>query len=152
MNFLIFNRLESEKLRVFLIFVLFLFFLNGCAWMNPFADSVREYDLDGEHQVDIVMMPGESVAFDMRNPGSGGYEFSGATFNPDVLKLEYFRILKPDSGMAGDFGRWRLEFKALDVGDDVITIHIKRPFEEQRDPYKIIAVKVTTEGEPFFEW
>lgn len=152
MNLIKFNFLTMRKQLVLSILFVLILGLNGCAWLNPFADSVKEYNLDNKYQIDVMLMPGESVALDMRNPGAGGYMFSGASFNPEVLNLEYFHILKPDSDRQGDFGRWRFVFKALKVGEDVITIHINRPSEKMQESYKIIQIKVTKDGEPFIKW
>lgn len=127
---------------------------GGCSWLNPFSDSpsVREFDMDNKYQVDMIIKPGDSLLLDMRNPGSGGYEFVGAGFNPDLLELEYFHIINPDSDMAGDFGRWQFVFKALKEGDDIITIHIKRPGEQIKEAYKMAQIKIDKDGEPFIKW
>lgn len=140
--------------KFFHIFILFFILssFSGCAWLNPLGDSEKEYNLDNKYQIDVTMKPGESLILDMRNPGSGGYEFSGASFNPDLLNLEYFHIIKPESNMSGDFGRWRFVFKAIKIGDDVITINIKRPFEKIKESYKIAQIKITEDGEPFILW
>ncbi len=135
-----------------LILVLFVTALSGCASINPFADDIVEYDLDGKHELELILMPGEVVAFDMRNPGSGGYQFDGVTFNPKIVSLDKFKIVEPDSGMLGDFGRWRFEFSVVGLGDTPIIINIKRPGEDQRDAYKLIELSVTEDGPPFFEW
>lgn len=134
----------------FLLFVTVI--LSGCASINPFADSVAEYDLDGLHDMELILMPGEEVAFEMRNPGSSGYEFDGVTFDPEVVQLDKFRILKDDSAMSGDFGRWRFKFTTVTIGESSIVINIKRPGEDLRDAYKIINLSVTEDGPPFFEW
>ncbi|WP_031481935.1 hypothetical protein [Maridesulfovibrio frigidus] len=133
-------------------YILIMVSFSGCAALNPFADSIPEYDLDGTHEMELVMMPGDSVAFDMRNPGSGGYLFDGVTFDPKLVSLEKYNILKADSGRLGDFGRWRFEFKLLKIGEAVVIINIKRANEDQRDSYKIVTLSITEEGEPFFEW
>ncbi|WP_139167358.1 hypothetical protein [Maridesulfovibrio ferrireducens] len=142
----------KNKASILAICVLLLFGLGGCAYLNPFASSVPEYDLDGVHDLSLIMMPGDSVVFEMRNPGSGGYQFDGITFDPKLVNLEKFQILKPESGMVGDFGRWRFEFKLLAIGEVPIIINIKRANDSQRDAYKIISLNITKDGEPFFEW
>ncbi|WP_154655403.1 hypothetical protein [Maridesulfovibrio hydrothermalis] len=135
-----------------LILVLFVISTSGCASINPFADSIPEYDLDGEHELRLDLMPGEVIAFEMRNPGSGGYQFDGITFNPKLVTLDKFNIVEPDSGMLGDFGRWRFEFTMVGIGDTPVIINIKRAGDKQRDAYKIINLSITEDGPPFFEW
>ncbi len=149
---------EKMKIKKFysLTAVLFLILmsgiLSGCASLNPFADSVAEYDLDGIHDMELILMPGEEVAFEMRNPGSSGYDFDGVTFDPKVIQLDKFRIIKSESGMLGDFGRWRFKFTTVTIGETSIVINIKRPGEDLRDAYKIIDLSVTKDGPPFIEW
>lgn len=137
---------------ILIIFVLILISAGGCASINPFASSIPEYDLDGMHELSLIMMPGDSVIFEMRNPGSGGYLFNGVTFDPKLVNLEKFQIIKPDSGMMGDFGRWRFKFNVLEIGEVPIVINIKRANDTQRDAYKIIKLNITKDGEPFFKW
>ncbi len=144
---------RAKKRAAFLsILVLVLLTAVGCASINPFASSVPEYDLDGMHELKLIMMPGDSVIFEMRNPGSGGYLFDGVTFDPKLVKLEKFKIVKPDSGMMGDFGRWQFKFNVLAIGEVPIVINIKRANDTQRDAYKIIKLNITKDGEPFFKW
>ncbi|WP_320172481.1 hypothetical protein [Maridesulfovibrio sp.] len=134
------------------ILALFLVTLAGCASINPFADSVTEYDLDGKHNLELDLMPGDEVAFEMRNPGTGGYQFDGVVFDPKLVSLDKFRILDAESGLAGDFGRWRFKFTVLDIGDTIVAINIKRPGQKQRDAYKVINMSITKDGPPFFKW
>jgi hypothetical protein len=144
---------RAKRRAAFLsILVLILLTAAGCASINPFASSVPEYDLDGMHELKLIMKPGDSVIFEMRNPGSGGYLFDGVTFDPKLVNLEKFKIVKPDSGMMGDFGRWRFKFNILAIGEVPIVINIKRANDTQRDAYKIIKLNITKDGEPFFKW
>ncbi|WP_291328608.1 hypothetical protein [Desulfovibrio sp. UCD-KL4C] len=137
---------------IVLMFAVVAMSAGGCAYINPFVSSVPEYDLDGVHELKLIMMPGDSVIFEMRNPGSGGYMFDGVTFDPKLIKLEKFKIVKPDSGMMGDFGRWQFKFNVLAIGEVPIVINIKRANDTQRDAYKIIKLNITKDGEPFFKW
>ncbi|WP_321402358.1 hypothetical protein [Maridesulfovibrio sp.] len=126
--------------------------LNGCSSLNPFADSITEYDMDGKHEISLGLMPGEQLAFEMRNPGSGGYQFDGVSFDPDLVSLDKFKIIKTDSGLMGDFGRWRFEFTTIGLGAAPVIINIKRPGEGTRDAYKVINMDITKDGPPFFQW
>lgn len=137
---------------MFLFLFLFVSSAAGCAYLNPFSDSVSEYDLDGKHDLNLTVMPGDVLAFEMRNPGSGGYRFDGITFNPKLVSLDKFNIVEPDSGLLGDFGRWRFEFSMLRLGDTPIIVNIKRAGQDQRDAYKVINLSITEDGPPFFEW
>ncbi|WP_027721037.1 hypothetical protein [Maridesulfovibrio zosterae] len=125
---------------------------SGCASINPFADEIPEYDLDGKHEMNLILMPEDTVVFEMRNPGSGGYGFDGITFDPKLIKLEKYSIIPPESGLLGDFGRWRFELNMIGLGETSVIINIKRPNEEQRDAYKIVNINITKEGEPFIVW
>jgi hypothetical protein len=135
-----------------LIMILLVFILAGCASINPFSDSISEYDLDGKHEISLGLMPGERLAFEMRNPGSGGYRFDGVSFDPALVNLDKFKIIKADSGLTGDFGRWRFEFTTVGLGAAPVIINIKRPGEGTRDAYKVINLDITKDGPPFFEW
>ncbi|NDV22746.1 hypothetical protein [Desulfovibrio sp. JC022] len=135
-----------------LILFFMTFIISGCASLNPFADSITEYDMDGKHEISLGLMPGEQLAFEMRNPGSGGYQFDGVSFNPAMVSLDKFKIIKPDSGLMGDFGRWRFEFTTVGLGSDPVIINIKRSGEKTRDAYKVINLDITEDGPPFFEW
>lgn len=128
------------------------FIVSGCSSLNPFADSVAEYDMDGKHEIKLELMPGEQLAFEMRNPGSGGYQFDGVSFDPELVSLDKFKIIKADSGLMGDFGRWRFEFTTVGLGSSPVIINIKRPGENTRDAYKVINMDITKDGPPFFKW
>ncbi|WP_320174597.1 hypothetical protein [Maridesulfovibrio sp.] len=132
--------------------LLLTFMSSGCSSLNPFADSIAEYDIDGKHEISLGLMPGEQLAFEMRNPGSGGYQFDGVSFDPELVSLDKFKIIKPDSGLMGDFGRWRFEFTTVGLGASPVIINIKRPGEDTRDAYKVINMDITKDGPPFFKW
>lgn len=146
------------KIKKYYLFnrLLVLFFLtvmiSGCSSLNPFADSIAEYNMDGKHEISLGLMPGEQLAFEMRNPGSGGYQFDGVSFNPELVSLDKFKIIKPDSGLMGDFGRWRFEFTTVGLGSAPVIINIKRSGDKTRDAYKVINMDITKDGPPFFEW
>lgn len=67
---------------MFLFLFLFVSSAAGCAYLNPFSDSVSEYDLDGKHDLNLTVMPGDVLAFEMRNPGSGGIVLTGLLLIP----------------------------------------------------------------------
>ena len=135
-----------------LCLLLLTFMSSGCSSLNPFADSIAEYDMDGKHELSLELMPGEQLAFEMRNPGSGGYQFDGVSFDPELVSLDKFKIIKADSGQMGDFGRWRFEFTTVGLGAAPVIINIKRPGDETRDAYKVINMDITKDGPPFFKW
>ncbi len=132
--------------------LLLTFMCSGCSSMNPFSDSIAGYDLDGRHEINLGLMPGEKLAFEMRNPGSGGYQFAGVSFDPELVSLDKFTIIKPESGLMGDFGRWRFEFTTVGLGAAPVIINIKRAHEETRDAYKVINMDITKDGPPFWTW
>lgn len=118
-------------------------FLGGCASVNPFAGDSGELVLDGEQQFATEVSAGQSLILDMRNPGSGGYQFVGASFDPKVLELSGFWTEQPTSGLEGDFGRAKYVFRALAPGKTVVEIRIKRPWEETSAPEVYKSVEVT---------
>lgn len=132
--------------------LLLTFMCSGCSSMSPFGDSIAEYDLDGKHEINLGLMPGEKLAFEMRNPGSGGYQFDGVSFDPELVSLDKFTILEPESGLMGDFGRWRFEFTTIGLGASPVIINIKRAHEDIRDAYKVINMNITKDGPPFWSW
>lgn len=139
-----FGWLINQAALLFMALAL-LAFLGGCASVNPFSDSSKTtMDLDGEQQFSAEVEPGTMLVLDMRNPGSGGYQFVGASFDPNVVELSGFWTEEPTSGLKGDFGRAKYQFRALAEGRTVIEIRIKRPWEEGSAPevYKAVQVQV----------
>lgn len=134
------------------MFVLVLLFLTlccaGCAYLGLGGDdySVDEtLVLDGNQDFTAEIDTGETLLLDIRNPGSGGYKIKGASFDPNILRMEHFSTTEPGSGMTGDFGRIHYIFKALKPGETKIEIKIHRPWEKKVPPevYKRVTVRIS---------
>lgn len=115
--------------------------LSACSLLGGPSPSVLR--LDGEQRGSASLDPGQTLVLDLRNPGAGGYQFAGASFDPAVLRLES-NILSPGEDRAGDFGRACFEFLALAPGRTELVIKIHRPFEKDVPPevYKAVEVRV----------
>ncbi len=115
--------------------------LAACSLLGGPSPSVLK--LDGDQRASASLDVGQTLVLDLRNPGAGGYQFAGASFNPAVLRLES-NILSPGEDRAGDFGRARFEFLALAPGRTEVVIKIHRPFEKDVPPevYKAVDVRV----------
>lgn len=123
----------------FLLLTLLLF--NGCALSS--APSTSTLDLDNEQRFETSMQVGEKLLLDMRNPGSGGYQFAGASFDPGVVRLDRHWLEKPKESMPGNFGRAYYEFTAIGPGVSDIIIRIHRPWENiPPETYKFVSVTV----------
>lgn len=89
--------------------------------------------LDGEQLHEVRLPRGSALTLDMRDPGSSGYVFAGATFDPDQLRL--LGIDPPADG------RVRYQFSAKAKGESDILIKIKKAEPGYRpDVYKRVHV------------
>ncbi|MBN2141612.1 MAG: protease inhibitor I42 family protein [Desulfovibrionaceae bacterium] len=113
----------------------------GPTWLGG-GPSETMLCLDGEQSFSIDLGPGDVLVLDMRDPGSGGYRFVGALFDPRVLRLDKVLNLPPESGLIGDFGRARYQFLALAPGETEVQVKIKRPWDANADLYKRVTVRV----------
>ncbi len=97
-----------------------------------------------EARQDAQLLPGEILVLDVRNSGAGGYQFSGASFDPTLLRLDKFWTEPPADPKPGDFGRAFYAFTALRPGACVVEIRIKRPWEKDSAPeiYRSVSVSV----------
>ena len=131
-----------RALLVRLLPVLGLLALSACSWLGGGSPSVLV--LDGEMHFVRALDVGQTLVLDVRNPGSGGYQFAGTAFDPSILRLELNTLTPPEQIRAGDFGRARFEFLALAPGRTDVVIKIHRPFEKDVPPeaYKVVEVRV----------
>jgi len=89
--------------------------------------------LDGEQGHEVRLPKGAALTLDMRDPGLSGYSFAGASFDPDLLRLD--GITPPTSG------RVRYMFSAKAKGESDIQIKIKKSEPGYRpDAYKLVHV------------
>jgi predicted secreted protein len=94
----------------------------------------------------VSLKVGDTLALDLRNPASGGYTDVRPYYNRQILQLEATRNIPPDSGpmrRMGDFGRLRLEFKAVRPGATDLVVQISRPWEQDKGPLEYTRNRVT---------
>jgi predicted secreted protein len=130
-----------------------LLFLAGCGlFRGGEAASVR-LDLDEAPGATARLKPGETLLLDVRHPGDGGYQFSGASFDPSVLRLDKFWTEPPSDPKPGDFGRAYFVFTALKEGSTTVEIRIRRPWEKNSAPeiYRSVSVSVGAAESPAAE-
>lgn len=129
-------------MRRVVLLVSVLLFLAGCGlFRGGEAASVR-LDLDEAPGATARLKPGETLLLDVRHPGDGGYQFSGASFDPSVLRLDKFWTEPPADPKPGDFGRAYFVFTAVQPGSATVEIRIKRPWEKDSAPEVYRSVKV----------
>ena len=123
---------------------------SGCSMVQAVSgDGGRSVmDLDEAQDFRVELERGERLVLDVRNPGSGGYEFTGALFDPAVLELEHFVLQPPGEGeaMPGNFGRAQYEFLAVGQGQTTVEIRIRRPWEKGSAPEVYKSVDVLVDG------
>ena len=91
--------------------------------------------LDGEQAHVAKLARGRALVLDMRDPAASGYVFAGASFDPDLLRLDGIDRL------AG--GRVRYLFSATAKGESDIQIKIKKDEPGYRpDVYKRVRVSI----------
>lgn len=119
----------------------------GCSWVGGGPLVLR---MDGEARAFQALAVGQTMVLDVRNPGSGGYDFGGTSFDPAVLRMDSHVLEPPRQARPGDFGRATFTFTALAPGRTDVVVKIHRPWEKDRDPeiYKTVEVRVTDEGAP----
>lgn len=87
----------------------------------------------GDEPEPLSLEQGEYLKLVVRNPGSGGYRFTGTIFDPGVLHLVKVYDQKPESGMMGDFGSRNYLFRARQTGETDVIIRIARAGQESED-------------------
>ncbi|WP_027176348.1 protease inhibitor I42 family protein [Desulfovibrio aminophilus] len=134
--------------------LLILLFLSGCGlFSGGSGGATRHLDLDGEGVPATALLPGETLLLEMRHPGDGGYQFSGASFDPAVLRLDKFWTEPPSDPKPGDFGRAYFVFTALKEGSTTVEIRIRRPWEKNSAPeiYRSVSVSAGAAESPAAE-
>ncbi len=112
--------------------------LSGCLTMPKMlggAGGDVTLTLDGEQVHEAALAKGRTLSLDMRDPAASGYVFAGASFNPDMLRLD--GIVHQASG------RVRYQFSAQAKGESDIQIKIRKDVPGYRpDVYKRVRVTV----------
>jgi hypothetical protein len=111
--------------------------LPGCLSMPRILGGSGDMTLtlDGEQVHAATLARGQTLTLDMRDPAASGYGFAGASFDPDLLRLEGIERL------AG--GRVRYLFSATAKGESDIQIKIKKDEPGYRpDVYKRVRVSI----------
>lgn len=129
--------------RILLICLVFLS-LAGCGLFRGGEETSQRLNLDNEAGAAVRLEPGETLLLDVRHPGDGGYQFSGASFDPAVLRLDKFWTEPPENPKPGDFGRAYFVFTAMNPGATTVEIRIRRPWEKNSAPelYRSVSVEV----------
>ena len=121
-----------------------LMLLSGCGLFSGSGGATLRLDLDREGSAAAALKPGETLLLTVRDPGAGGYQFSGASFDPAVLRLDKFWTEPPNDPKPGDFGTAYFVFTALKEGSTTVEIRIRRPWEKNSAPelYRSVPVSV----------
>lgn len=118
-----------------LALLLMLAALPGCVSMPKMLGGSGDLTLtlDGEQNHEATLQKGQALSLDMRDPTASGYVFSGASFDPTLLRLDGI-VHQPG-------GRVRYQFSATDKGASDIQIKIRRNEPGARpDVYKRVHV------------
>ena len=110
--------------------------LPGCLGMPKMLGGSGDttLTLDGEQNHEATLARGQILSLDMRDPGTSGYVFAGASFDPTLLRLD--GIVHQASG------RVRYQFSATDKGESDILIKIRKNAPGSRaDVFKRVHVK-----------
>jgi len=120
-----------------LALLLLLAALPGCAHMPSMLGGSDDtvLILDGEQAHEATLLQGRLLILDMRNPSISGYAFAGASFDPEMLRLDGI-VQQPG-------GRVRYLFRATNKGESDIQIKIKKDEPGYRpDVYKRVHVTI----------
>jgi predicted secreted protein len=109
----------------------------GLAWSEPLVLNEK----DNGHAFTVTV--GQKITVNLRDPGSGGYNFLTPEHDQGILKMVgEHRIPRSDPGRMGDFGRMVYEFQALKEGQTALVIPIKRPWEKDSQAYLKVNILV----------
>ncbi len=91
----------------------------------------------------FTVQVGQKFSVNLRNPGSGGYNFLRPEFDKTILKmLGEKSIPRSDPRRMGDFGRMVYEFQALKAGQTTLVFPIKRPWEKESETFLRVTISV----------
>jgi len=93
--------------------------------------------LDGEFEYVEKIEKGKVIAFDMNTPAASGFQVIGASFDPDILKLEGFLEYERDGKE-----RVQYDFRARENGSTDVLIKMKPRVGGGAEVYKRITVFV----------
>lgn len=132
------------RLGTYLLLLIAPLFLVGMAWSEapPSAQTLTEKDTGKS----LALKVGDRLVLDLRNPASGGYTNILPLYDVQILKLVATREIPPQPGPTprfGDFGRIRLEFEAVGVGETEVVVQISRKWEKDKKPLEYTKNRVT---------
>ena len=119
--------------------MMFILFMWGCGASFDADGGVEPTEtlvVDGGFEFAETIEKGEILALDMRVPVKSGYVVVGASFDPEVLRLEHF--LTYDDGEP----RARYLFMALANGTSDILVKMQPVGGGQVELYKRVTVNV----------
>ena len=129
-----------NKIRFFLLFLLFVLLLSGCG-ATLSGDSGIEpteiLDLDDEAEAKITIDKTEVVALDMRVPKKSGYKLVGASFDPEILQMVHY-LEYDDDGQP----RTQYMFQAVAKGSTTVLVKMQPEGGGDVEVYKQITVNV----------
>lgn len=120
--------------------LMFILFLGGCGALSNDMDGIspdKTAVLDGEFEYVEKIEKGKVIAFDMNTPVSSGFQVIGASFDPDILKLEGFLEYERDGKE-----RVQYDFRARKNGSTDVLIKMKPRVGGGAEVYKRITVFV----------
>lgn len=116
----------KKKIIISIYFVILLSSF-GCGMFfggdTEFGDAVS-HDLDGMRETVLTVEVGEAFVLDMRHPGLADHVFKGAVFDPTLVRLDKFLMIR-DEDDAEDPGRVAYLFTPLAIGETSITIKVE---------------------------
>jgi predicted secreted protein len=100
---------------------------------------ITDKDNGGSFRVHV----GQKIKVNLRDPGSGGYNFLTPEHDKGVLKMVgEHRLPRSEPRRLGDFGRMVYEFQAQKVGQTNLVIPVKRPWEKKSEIYLQVTISV----------
>lgn len=101
-----------------------------------------------DRAAEIVLAPGEEHALMLESPGGTGYTWEAEILGPeDVLRVSLQSseprggAVPPGSGTWSSEQRWVIE--ALRPGTAEVRLALRRPWERQRPPARVVTLRVT---------
>jgi len=128
------------KMRKNMIMAIFILFLVGCGASYSVDTGVEPTEmlvLDGDFEFSETIEKGEVIALDMRLPIKSGYVIIGASFDPEILKLEHYIEYTGD-----EEPRARYMFTALADGMSDVLVKMQPKGGGDVEVFKRISINI----------
>lgn len=122
----------------------FILYLSGCSAFSSFDggfDPSETLFFDDEYELSTSLGRGEVLALDVLIPSRKGYKVVGASFDPDMLRLEHY-IEYEDGGAL----RARYFFTTLLTGVTSVLIKMQPLSGGDIEIYKQVIVNIVEDG------